>query len=128
MSKSETGKLGENLACDYLKNKGYRIIDRNLRKKWGEIDIIAKSPNGTLTFIEVKTIEYKTPDFDNASESLLSPEDNLTKSKLEKIQRTASQYAGEHPELISDKRGWQIDLISVRVFDGKHRVDHFENI
>ncbi len=128
MSKSETGKLGEDLATAYLKRKGFRIIERNFRENWGEIDIIAKSPDRTLVFVEVKTIEYQTPEFDNASESLLSPEDNLTKSKLNKLQRTASLYVGARPELINDKKGWRIDLVAVRVFAGKHRIDHFENI
>ena len=128
MSKSETGKLGEDIATEYLRNKKYRVVERNLREKWGELDIIAISPDRTLVFVEVKTIEYQTPIFDNEDISLISPEENLTKSKLDKVQRTALLYAGSHPELILDKRGWRIDLISVRVFDGKHRIDHFENI
>ena len=51
------GKIGENKACEYLKNKGYRIIDRNYREKFGEIDIIAVSRDLTLVFVEVKTID-----------------------------------------------------------------------
>ena len=54
--KSETGKLGEDLACEYLVNNGFTIIERNFRKPWGELDIIAKDPEGTLVFIEVKAI------------------------------------------------------------------------
>lgn len=38
----EIGKFGEAIACKYLKSKGYKIIERNFRKKWGEIDIICK--------------------------------------------------------------------------------------
>lgn len=54
--KSEIGHLGENIACEYLVNKGYTICERNYRKPWGELDIIAKDPDGTLVFVEVKTI------------------------------------------------------------------------
>ena len=43
--KTELGKLGEDLACRYLVDKGYRIIERNYRKPWGELDVIAKSPD-----------------------------------------------------------------------------------
>lgn len=41
------GNLGENIACNFLEKKGFKIIERNYRKKWGEIDIIAQSFNNT---------------------------------------------------------------------------------
>lgn len=50
----EIGKLGEDLAIKYLKEKGYEIIERNFRCKQGEIDIIAKTKE-EYVFIEVKT-------------------------------------------------------------------------
>ena len=50
----EIGKLGEDLAIKYLKEKGYEIIERNFRCKQGEIDIIAKAKE-EYVFIEVKT-------------------------------------------------------------------------
>lgn len=56
MDKIKIGKLGENTACQYLVDKGYNIIRTNYAKPWGEIDIIAKSPDKTLVFIEVKTL------------------------------------------------------------------------
>jgi len=46
------GRLGEDIATGYLKNRGFHIITRNYRKKWGEIDIIAKKDN-VLHFVEV---------------------------------------------------------------------------
>lgn len=55
--KSEIGKSGEDMACEYLVNKRFTIIERNFRKKWGEIDIIAKDLKGVLVFVEVKTIQ-----------------------------------------------------------------------
>ena len=36
------GRIGEDIACRYLRSKGYEIIERNFRKKWGEIDIVCK--------------------------------------------------------------------------------------
>lgn len=46
----KVGKIGENIACEYLKNKGYKIIERNFRRKWGEIDIVCfkKCNNGSI--------------------------------------------------------------------------------
>ncbi|MDP3764699.1 MAG: YraN family protein [bacterium] len=46
----KVGKAGEDIACKYLKNKGYKIIERNFRRKWGEIDIVClkKNNNGSI--------------------------------------------------------------------------------
>lgn len=122
--KSEIGKLGEDLACEYLIKKGYRVLERNFRKPWGELDIVAKYKDGTLVIVEVKTMR------ENPS---LSPEDNLTKAKLEKLKRTALLYAGSKQELLRDKKGWRIDLIAVSISNltnitDNYLVSHYENI
>ncbi len=52
------GDIGESFACDLLRSKGYRIICRNWRCRWGEIDIIAED-GGTLVFVEVKSAKSK---------------------------------------------------------------------
>jgi putative endonuclease len=49
-----TGKAGEDLALEFLKKRGYRIIDRNFRTRVGEIDIVARDGE-TVCFVEVKT-------------------------------------------------------------------------
>ena len=49
------GNYGEELACSYLIEKGYMIIDRNFTCRQGEIDIIALSGTDELVFVEVKT-------------------------------------------------------------------------
>ena len=48
------GKQGENAACRYLKRRGYKIIERNYKTRFGEVDIIARKDD-TVAFIEVKT-------------------------------------------------------------------------
>lgn len=53
ITKQEIGKLGENLATRYLSSVGYKILKRNFRDKYGEVDIIAECDN-ELVFIEVK--------------------------------------------------------------------------
>ena len=123
--KSETGKLGEDLAYEYLVNNRFTIIERNFRKPWGELDIIAKENNGTLVFIEVKTMRKYG---NNSAIAELQPEDNLTSAKLIKLKRTASLYAGFHPELIDDKKGWRIDLLAITLQDDSTDIKHFENI
>ncbi|MEJ7557329.1 MAG: YraN family protein [Pedobacter sp.] len=53
-SHNELGKRGEEIAKEYLENKGYQILKMNWRHKRAEIDLIAKH-DGTLVFVEVKT-------------------------------------------------------------------------
>ena len=112
------GDLGENIAHDYLIKNKYKVIERNFRKPWGEIDIICSASDKTLVFVEVKTMH----------EGDLKPEDQLTKSKLLKIQKTAQLYTGHFPEKISEKRGWQIDLIAITFSFGKYFIKHYKNI
>lgn len=114
--KSEIGKLGENLACEYLKDKGYFIIERNFRKPWGELDIVAKDKDKALVFVEVKALRsYDYSNDDDKSWQLLTPEEHLTAAKLKKLRRTASLYAGHRQELIKDKTGWRIDLVAINL-------------
>ena len=106
--------MGEDLACQYLLNNKYKIIDRNYREKWGEIDIVCKDKSGVLVFVEVKALKV----FHGAvkqNNECFTPEENLHSSKLKKIRRTAYLYANSHPELINDNKGWQIDLIAIEI-------------
>lgn len=52
---SRTGALGEEIAARFLERKGFRVAERNYRKPWGEIDIIAEKA-GIVRFIEVKAV------------------------------------------------------------------------
>lgn len=137
--KSEIGKLGEDLACEYLISKGYKICERNFRKPWGELDIITKDPEDILVFVEVKTIRQSSwqamRQFGNAA---IQPEENLTAAKLTKLKRIASLYAGFNEDKIDDEKGWQIDLIAITIPDVTAEeltdlvkyceIKHFENI
>lgn len=63
MNNKRLGKYGEDLAQDYLRHQGYKILRRNFRKPYGEIDIIARH-NDYLVFVEVKTrssLDYGRP-------------------------------------------------------------------
>lgn len=128
--RSEIGQYGENLAVKHLKNNGYRVLERNYWQPWGEIDIIARRRDGTLIFVEVKT----TTDRGGGS---ITPENQLTKSKLAKLCRTAQLYAGENSAMINDKKGWQIDLVAIEIKSrdepeilrqAQYEIRHYENI
>src|SRR3989344_4735893 len=127
--KIELGKLGENIACRYLVENGYKIIEKNFRQKWGEIDIIAKAPDKTLVFVEVKTVcDVEKLHTQNENNNQISAEDQLTRAKLTKLQRTASLYAGHWPELIDDNKGWRIDLLALTINDKSYVIKQYENI
>lgn len=115
------GKQGEEISCVYLVEKGYKILDRNFRKPWGEIDIIAEKPDKTLVFVEVKTIKI-------GSCQGISPEDQLSTPKLQKMRKMAEFFANSNEKLIG-KSSWQIDLLAIEVREEKHfNIRHYENI
>lgn len=137
-NKSETGKIGEDLACEFLKDRGYKVIERNFRQKWGELDIVTIGNDKTLVFVEVKTLrQAQGKQFDNSANdgeqcrtiAELKPEDNLTNAKLKKLQRVAQLYAGHNQNLINENRGWRIDLVAITLFaDKQPQINHYENI
>lgn len=63
------GKAGEYKACAYLKKQGYKIIKRNYKNPFGEVDIIA-GKEGVIAFIEVKT--RRSDNFGQPSEAVNS--------------------------------------------------------
>ena len=121
------GKLGESLAFEYLFNKNWKILDRNYRRKSDEIDIIARSDDGTLVFCEVKS--FATGE-ETAGFARLMPEDNLTAAKLRKISRTCEFFARQHPEVVDEEKGWRIDLLAINIGISGKALDirHYENI
>lgn len=100
MNKTALGKFGEDLACEYLKNQGYKIIDRNFRIRGGEIDIIAID-NNTTVYIEVKT---------RSSHQFGLPEESVTYHKLKFLERAAKFYRSSHKNLPELER---IDVLSI---------------
>lgn len=88
------GRNAEDLACRLLAGKNYKIIDRNFRSRFGEIDIVALHDN-CLKFIEVKARTSSTFGF---------PEEAVTKSKLDKIVKTSQYYSLLHPNLSKNLR------------------------
>lgn len=117
------GKEGEKLAAEFLKRKGYKIIARNFKnskgRQLGEIDIIAER-NKELIFVEVKTRE-----FEKYQETL--PEENITFSKIQKLNKIASSYVNING--FWDK-SYRFDAISVWLSKDfkKFRIKHIESI
>ncbi len=81
-----TGQTGEDLAVCYLENQGYTIVERNYRKRIGEIDIIARDGE-CLVFIEVKT---------RSNRRFGSPFDAVDFRKQRQISRVALAFMTQH--------------------------------
>ena len=106
--RKEVGRVGEDIASTFLESKGFKILARNYRKPWGEIDIIAEKGD-TVRFIEVKAVSReKLPDVSREMANY-RPEEQVHPAKLRKIARTAEMYMNSH----NDKRDYQIDVVGV---------------
>lgn len=108
--------MGENLAVDYLRSHGYKILRRNFRCRGGEIDIIAQQGD-CLVFVEVRT--KKGSDFG-------IPEESVTRSKQERLASLANIYLQT-----CDKPppSWRIDVIAIELdpHSKVSRLEHIEN-
>jgi putative endonuclease len=124
MNNKEIGKIGENVAYNYLLNNKYLILGRNITVGFNEIDIIARHMDGRLIFCEVKTINGAW-----ALSGGLMPEDNLSHAKYRKMAKASEIFLLRHAELIYENRGWQIDLVAVLLINRKFSdLRHYENI
>lgn len=113
--KKQTGKIGEDLACNYLESKGYQIIERNFLCKQGEIDIIAQDKNEKV-FIEVKTrtnIRYGYP------------ADAVTNIKQKHMVKATEYYLYKH--FIKDEY-IRLDIIEVYLYSDTYKINHIKQI
>ena len=125
--KSFVGQLGEDIACEYLCDKAYKILYRNRRWPWGELDIIAREQRGTLVFVEVKTLW--------GSNENLRPEDHYNAAKDRKTKRTVQLFIQNNPRMFDDALGFRIDLVAVQIKNQQYNdwrsdcvIRHYENI
>lgn len=125
--KQEVGNLGEEISCRYLEDRSYKILTRNYRKKFGEIDIVA-SIKDRVHFVEVKTVSRE-----NLQNSIhkemdqFRPEDNVHPWKLKRLSRAVTAYISEYR---LEKSDWQFDVVTVYL-DRKNKqakVKILENI
>jgi len=115
-SKKQIGDKGEDIAFDFLINKGYEVIQRNYRCRFGEIDIIAEH-NGIIIFIEVKT---------RHTASFGMPQEAITHSKIQKISKTAVLYVQEK-NLIDQACRFDVIAITYPKYSLEPDILHIEN-
>ena len=120
--KKEIGNIGEKIAVKYLKNCGYKILEKNFRKRYGEIDIVTLKKNGffsknkELIFIEVKT-KTKNKGY--------NPEENINFRKRKNLIKTAKYYILKNKYNIN----WRIDTIIIELdpITRKANLRHIKN-
>jgi len=115
----KTGDFGENKAASYLKLRGYTILERNYRAgRGGEIDIIAKTRDGIVVFVEVKT---------RTGDSMGDPAEAVNYYKKKHIINTALTYISRNNLYDTDAR---FDVIEVRTEKkgilGHVRINHIK--
>lgn len=110
------GKIGEEAASIYLKEKGYKIQERNYRTSFGEIDIICEHQN-SIIFIEVKT---------RRSNKYGCPEEAITINKQRKIIMNALSYLTRYH---LGKKNSRFDVLVVSISDNCtiKNIKHIEN-
>ena len=117
-----TGDVGEQVAADFLRSKGYEIVERNHYTSHAELDIIAVSPEqDAVVFVEVKT---RTRD---VAEKYGRPAASVGPKKQKNLIFAAEGYMKMYPELFSG-RSVRIDVIEVYLESGMPpRVHHIRS-
>ncbi|MBD2870755.1 YraN family protein [Paenibacillus arenilitoris] len=109
-SRIQLGRLGEETACRFLRDAGYRIVERNWRCRSGEIDLIAEH-EGRLVFVEVRS-RTAGGRFGTAAES-------VDRRKQMQIRETAQVYLKSRMEAGASI---QFDVVTVEVSRGDGSV------
>lgn len=112
--RADFGRRGEDAACAYLERHGYKVLERNYRCRWGEIDIIA-AKGGSLVFVEVKTrhsLKFGTPGM------------AVTYAKQQKIRTSALHYLQQRQLACG---ALCFDVIEIVAEGGKARLRHLQN-
>jgi len=109
------GQVGEDVVVEWLKKKGFKILERNFRSRWGEVDVVVEK-NEVIVFVEVKT---------KSGERFGEPWEMVNRKKLEQIKRMAKMWC--------KKNKWdgacRIDVVGVWLDYGRvEKIKHWENV
>lgn len=117
----EIGKLGEELITRWLQIQNYRILQKNWRCRWGEIDLIALDRvENAIAFVEVKTRSKNNWD----ENGLLA----ISFGKQRKIWQTASLFLAKYPHLAELPCRFDVGLVSCRAGGSTNNPTDFQQI
>ncbi len=117
------GLIGERAAADFLRKKGYEILERNFKTKFGEIDIIAKEKRKGPTLPITVFVEVKT----KTGEEFGEPWEMVNRQKYQQVKNMAQVYLTKNG---LGETACRIDMVGVWL-DSEHRLDkieHWENV
>ncbi|HEY9087935.1 MAG TPA: YraN family protein [Anaerolineaceae bacterium] len=116
-AKQMVGRWGENVAAEYLKNRGYTIVARNRRTPYGELDLIA-SKGAELVFVEVKT---------RTNNAFGLPEEAINPAKAQHLLDSAQHFLLEYSPQEID---WRVDVIAIqgRPNGTDTQIEWFQNV
>lgn len=111
---NELGRRGEELATKMLKDKGYRILERNWRFNDLEVDIIARKDTKEIVIVEVKT---------RSDDSWMSPEEAVDKKRRIRLSTAAKAYINYRHIDVSIR----FDIVAIVWNDTRCDISHIEN-
>ena len=107
------GKDGEALAVSFCKKKGYRVLEKNYRTAFGEIDIIARDGD-VIVFIEVKT---------RTDDTFGYPFEAVDARKREKIRKVALCFMKKFKQEVPAR----FDVFSISIAGGEKQIEHIKD-
>ncbi len=112
----DAGRLGERMAASFLESRTYRVVQRNYRCRFGEIDLVVEGAEG-LVFVEVRT--KRRP-------CLFEPEETITPAKARRMATLAEHYLAATKQ---QERPWRVDVVAVELDRGGEpaRIEHFKD-
>ena len=110
---NQLGKIGEDLACNYLMDHGYTILSRNFIYQKAEVDIIAKKGNN-LAIVEVKT--RSTSDFGD-------PQDFLKPKQIQRIVMAVDEFVNSNQLDVNVR----FDIIAIIKNKNGTQIEHLED-
>ena len=115
MTARSAGNAGEAEAARYLRKKGYTLLASQWRCRFGELDLVARAPGGTICFVEVKL---------RSAGAIGLPREFVDARKQERLRTTASAYLSSHDLDVPAR----FDVAEVYAEnDGSLRVEYLEN-
>jgi len=109
-----TGKKGEDIACSYLKSRGYRIVERNYKCPLGEIDIVARDGDA-IVFVEVKS---------RKSEEFGDPQLAVGQKKQKKVSRISLTYLKDKNLYPCNAR---FDVVAIKMLPDGSAIELIQN-
>ena len=113
--RTRLGDWGERHAEAHLAAQGMRVLDRNFRTRYGEVDLVARDGE-EIVFVEVRT---------RRSRSYGTPEESVTAAKRRRLALAAQQYLQERG---LDGQPWRVDLVAVHLSGDTPSVNHLRGI